>query len=565
LTKTSPGRLRQELGGAGLLRTNGYAVLGVLSLTGSMLAGPAAPNANVWLWLQVHLVALFACFVWFLIFRHGFFRNREAKPISLWLIAVLGISLGAVKGVATGILAFWFGLESDLPLAISQRIVQTSFLGLFAVFGLALIEATLERYQVERDLLVTERVQQQIADNEAPEAHNSSELREFVTVAKAKLESIALGDGNLTKQKQITAQLIRDIVESGLRPLSHRLWQKESAKVVNFSFADLAKIAVVGQPVAIVPTALIYFFVALSTLAAHINLQHALFRSAVDTLILALVYLLAGLIKPKAQWVAWLKFVATALIATWLNVVLPDIWFGSIAGISASGIFASSFILLIEVSFLSGFIVAAFESHAKVRSQLETLLASPGADVASRRTQTLLLNRDLANYLHGSVQNRLLSAALRIERTNGDSADLAQELKTIESLLENAAVGSLNRSQVGFEQQLTDLASRWKGYVEVGIALDQSSYGFTLDARIVQIATEAISNAVRHGLAGNLEISVKRLSPSGVEVTATDDGLGPRSGAAGLGSALFDSLAGRAWSIAPATDGGSRLVVLLQE
>jgi hypothetical protein len=70
---------------------------------------------------------------------------------------------------------------------------------------------------------------------------------------------------------------------------------------------------------------------------------------------------------------------------------------------------------------------------------------------------------------------------------------------------------------------------------------------------------------VRHGLAGNLEISVKRLSPSGVEVTATDDGLGPRSGAAGLGSALFDSLAGRAWSIAPATDGGSRLVVLLQE
>jgi two-component sensor histidine kinase len=565
LIKTSPGRLRKELGGAGLLRTNGYAVLGVLSFTGSMLAGPAVPNVNVWLWLPVHLLALFACFVWFLIFRKGFFKNRAARPISLWLIAVFGISLGAVKGVATGILAFWVGLENDLPLAIGQRIVQTSFLGLFAVFGLALIEATLERYQVERDLLVTERVQQQIDDNDDLEANNSAELRDFLSESKAKLESIALSNGNLTEQKQITAQLIRDIVETGLRPLSHRLWQKESAKVLNFSFADLAQIAVVGQPVAIVPTALIYFSVALATLAAHINLQHALLRSSIDTLLLALVYLLAGLIKLKAQWVAWLKFVATAMIVTWMIVVLPDIWFGSIAGISASGIFAASFILLIEVSFLSGFIVAAFESHVKVRSQLETLLASPGADVASRRTQTLLLNRDLANYLHGSVQNRLLSAALRIESTDGDSADLAQELKTIESLLENAAGGSLNRSQLGLKQQLINLASRWKGYVEVGIALDQPSHGVALDTRIVQIATEAISNAVRHGLASNLEISVKRLSPSGVEVTATDDGLGPRSGAAGLGSALFDSLAGKAWSIAPAMDGGSRLVVRLKE
>jgi hypothetical protein len=565
LTKISPSRLRQELGGAGLLRTNGYVVIAVLSFTGSMLVGPAGATVNAWLWWPVHLISLLLCFGWYLIFRNGFFTNRETKPIALGWIAVFGISLGAVKGVSTGILAVLFGLEVDLPHAVGQRIVQTSFLGLFAVFGLALIEATLERYQVERDLLVTERVQQQIAGTGSRETRDSAELREFISVAKAKLESISKKPGDLFEQKQITAQLIRDIVETGLRPLSHRLWQKENAKVLNFSFADLAKIAVLGQPVAILPMAFIYFCGALATLAAHISFQDALLRSAIDTLILGLVYLVAGFAKAPAQWLAWLKFVLTALIGTWLIVVLPDIWFGSIAGISAIGIFAASFIWLIEVSFLSGFIVAAFESHVKVRSQLEALLRNAGADFATRKVQTLLLNRDLANYLHGSVQNRLLSAALRIENTDGDSVDLAQELKTIENLLDTAASGSRNQSQAELKQQLIDLAARWTGYVDVDFNLDQSTYGVVVDARIVQIANEAISNAVRHGLARNLEIKATRLASAGVEITATDDGLGPRRGDAGLGSALFDSLAGRSWSIVPALNGGSLLRIQLLE
>jgi len=549
------------LGGRGLLRTNGYAVIAVLSFTGSMLVGPAGPNSNPWLWWPVHILALVTCFVWYLIFRHGFFKNRAIKPIALGWIAIFGITLGAVKGVSTGVLAVGFGLETDMAQAVGQRIVQTSFLGLFAVFGLALIEATLERYQVERDLLVTERVQQQISGTDDGETRDSAELRAFISATKAKLEVIAQSPGNLNEQKQVTAKLIREIVETGLRPLSHRLWQKENAKVLNFSFADLAKVAVLGQPIAILPMLVIYFFGALATLAAHVNLQHALLRSTIDATLLGLVYLVASLFKPKHQLLAWVKFVITAIVGTSLIVVLPDLWFGAISGVSTLGIAMASFIWLAEVSFLSGFIVAAFESHVKVRSQLEGLLSNPGADFASRKVQTLLMNRDLANYLHGSVQNRLLSAALRIESTDGDSADLAQELKTIEGLLDSAANGPIDNAQSDLKKQLIDLASRWTGYVDIGIDLDRTSYGPAVDSRIMQIANEAISNAVRHGLASKLNLRVWSAGGAALQVSVTDDGLGPRNGSAGLGSALFDSLAGSNWNLTSSPGGGSELNV----
>lgn len=534
-------------------------MLAVLSFTGSMLVGPASPSANAWLWWPVHIFALVACFGWFLLFRQGFFKKRAVKPIALGWIALFGTSLGAVKGIATGILAVWFGLEGDPSHSVGQRIVQTSFLGLFAVFGLALIEATLERYQVERDLLVTERVQQQIVVSDNRENGDSTELREFISAAKAKLEFVTQGTGNLLEQKQVTAKLIRDIVETGLRPLSHRLWQKENAKVLNFSFADLAKVAVLGQPVAIVPMLIIYFFGALATLAAHVNLQHALIRSAIDAVIVGLVYLGASLIKPSRQLWAWFKFLVTAIVATALIVLLPNFWFGELAGVSTLGIAIASFMWLAEVSFLSGFIVAAFESHVKVRSQLQALLSNSGADFASRKVQTLLMNRDLANYLHGSVQNRLLSAALRIESTDGDSADLAQELKTIECLLDNAASGPLDSAPTDLKHQLADLASRWTGYVEIGITLDRASYGASADSRIMQISHEAISNAVRHGLASKLKLIVSSANENQVLVSFADDGLGPRNGLAGLGSALFDSTSGPNWSLTSVEGGGSLL------
>jgi hypothetical protein len=65
---------------------------------------------------------------------------------------------------------------------------------------------------------------------------------------------------------------------------------------------------------------------------------------------------------------------------------------------------------------------------------------------------------------------------------------------------------------------------------------------------------------MRHGFASEVKISI--VPKNGIlEVTATDNGTGPRNGVGGLGSALFDSLGGSKWSLTPAVGGGSVLRV----
>jgi signal transduction histidine kinase len=542
-----------------LLSLNGYLIIGVLSLTASMLVVPAGTRSDSILWWPVHLLSLVACGLWLGLFRRFIFKNRSIKPIALWAIALFGISLGAIKGTVTAILSVHFGLEQVLQEAVAARIIQTSFLGLFAVFGLALIEATLDKYQVERDLLVTERVHQQISNSDGRESGDSVELREFIAAAKARLEGIMANSNSLAEQKVITAGLIRDIVETGLRPLSHRLWQTENAKLLNFSFVDLAKIAVVGQPVAVLPAVSIYFIGALATLAAHIDPGLALVRAAVGALIMASVFLVARLVQPKSRLLAWSRFLLSNAVATYLLVTLTDIWFGAIQGVSPVGTGIAVGIWMTEVSFISGFVVAAFQNHVKVRSQLEALLMQPDVELMTRKARSQLMNRDLANYLHGSVQNRLLSAALRIETGQGGPEDLLGELRAVEDLLDTAVAPIQDVSDLDLPQRLSDLAARWAGYLSIEISLDADGYGSELDKQIYEVANEAISNAVRHGLASSLQFEVTSTVDGWLTILATDDGLGPRSGSAGLGSALFDSIARENWSLKANQLGGSAL------
>jgi signal transduction histidine kinase len=199
-------------------------------------------------------------------------------------------------------------------------------------------------------------------------------------------------------------------------------------------------------------------------------------------------------------------------------------------------------------------------NHEAVREQLEALLSAAGIDVAANQAQSLLVNRNLANYLHGSVQNRLLSAALRIENGSGDAVNLVAELAAIEKLLDGAATDFDTGSERSLDDQFAEMVGRWEGYVQIEVLPSPlPDFGAEINAKVIQLATEAISNAVRHGLASALTIEVRPQPNSILRITITDDGLGPRKGASGLGSHLFNSLCGANWSLRLRTEGGSIL------
>jgi signal transduction histidine kinase len=80
---------------------------------------------------------------------------------------------------------------------------------------------------------------------------------------------------------------------------------------------------------------------------------------------------------------------------------------------------------------------------------------------------------------------------------------------------------------------------------------------------IVEVASEAVSNAVRHGFAKKLKITLGKIESKNnqIEIVVEDDGLGPRSGKSGLGTELFNVTSGVNWSLTAGKMGGSVLRV----
>ena len=553
-------QVRSDIGGPALLHRPGFLAVLPIMVLASVLTANSSQQADLWLtWILANLLSVLVCWGWFELFERVIFAGRSKKPIALGFVAIFGLSLGALKGATTGLLGFLLGLEPDLALGIASRIIQTALLGVWVVPVLAVLEATRRRFQAERDVLVAERVQQRLAaaDIQNNEIVSQPELRQFIGEAKNRLES----DGS-----QTYGPLIRDIVENALRPLSHRLWERENARVTNFSLADMSKIALVRYPFMVLPVILSYFGPVFFSLLASAGVERAISVMLVEVSVLVILLNVARLYRPKKFAVAAAYFIfVMALAAAFMGLATAVIFSEPLTiGLLAAHVVA--FVWLSQVAFLSAFVVAAIRSHDKIREQLEDLEQSLGNrsfNATAAKTENLILNRELANFLHGNLQNRLLSAALRMDKNQDNPDELLRELRAVEQLLDDAVLDYSQASGLGLAEQLAEIAVRWAGFVSVQIDLQTSGASAVQIKQVTQLVNEAVSNAVRHGLAGKVWVSVVAGGSWQLLITVTDDGLGPRNGVAGLGSHLFESMAGTSWFLKPGTDGGSVLTLAL--
>lgn len=566
-TKINWSQLRSDIGGPALLHRPGFLTGLPIVILASVLTANSSQDANLWLpWILANLLSVLVCWGWFELFERVIFTGRAKRPIAGVLVAVFGLSLGALKGATTGLFGFLLGLETDLALGITSRIIQTALLGLWVVPVLAVLEAARRRFQAERDILVAERVQQRLAatDVQNTDFVSQPELRQFIGEAKKRLES----DSSKTY-----GPLIRDIVENALRPLSHRLWERENARVTNFSLADMSKIALVRYPFLVLPVTISYFGPVFFSLLAAVGATRAISTMLVEVSVLVILLTAAKLYRPKKFAIASAYFVFVMALSVAAMALSTAAIFSEPLNVAFLATHVVIFVWLSQVAFFSSFVLAAIRSHDKIREQLEELEQSLGnrsLNASVAKTENLMLNRELANFLHGNLQNRLLSAALRMDKNQDNPDELLRELRAVEQLLDDAVLDYSLASDLGLAEQLAEIAARWAGFVSVQTDLQTSSASAVQIKQVTQLVNEAVSNAVRHGLAGNVWVRVVAGSEGGVSgaapqllITVTDDGLGPRDGVAGLGSRLYESMAGTSWFIKPGTDGGSVLTLAL--
>jgi len=555
-------QLRHDVGGPALLDRRWLLVLIPTSLVTSLLVRAIADVRSLLGWTVANAVAFAACWAWVALFDRTIFRWRAVRPVPITAVVAFGASLGALKGAMTDAAGAALGLGPIPIVETIWRSIGTAVLGAVVVPAIAALQVAVERYRTEHALLVAQLlhgIRREPDEISEEGAQRSSDLQRFAAEAREALAASA--------PDAAAATLLR-LVDERLRPYTHELWARSDAPHRELDLRSVLRIALRNNAFPYAPIVLPYM---LSVLPVSIELagpgQGAL-RAVLAGITLLAVLALARALRPPLAWrsTAVLHLALTVAVATAVQVLQWDHLFGGMPRSSTPALWVTVAIWLTVLVVVSGAVTVALRTRAALRAEVLRSVGPEALRAVAMRDHDRLAAQRVATNLHADVQGQLLAAARRIEQLGEDAAARAAELATIDRLLHELPGLSMTvpADPVPFEVRLRALEHRWQGFVAVRIecAPDVTDVPAALQERAVQAVSEAVVNAARHGLATAVRADIVVVGP-GLEVRVADDGIGPRDGAPGLGSAYFAANSGGDWSLVAGPEGGSILRVRL--
>jgi signal transduction histidine kinase len=511
-----------------------------------------------------NIASLAVCWVYLEAVDRTFFKNKNLRPIKIYWVLLFGASLGFLKGYTTGLFSWVFGSELDLAIAVSNRIVQTTVLGLWTVPLVALVTATFMRFQTERQILLAENLEQNL-NSKNPlinSGESSEELKLYLSSAKAEVSALRNGKNAETSNQDISKKL-RDLVETGLRPISHKIWQENSKASSSLKLSQLAKLAVKKNPF---PIGLILIGLAIGLLPINLTafpLGDALLRTLVMLALTSIILMSAKRLPRESTIGIWGVFLGATVVSTGVSLAAAIAVFGYPFTSRDIPIWIALFLWQFQLSLFASVVSEVLSSRAEIREELIQSLGKEQLDSDVRGALGRIRNRELAQYIHGDIQNKLLSFALKFDQDNLSTDDVSKLLDDVDSLFSRAISEYQSVDTADLDQELAHLVQRWAGFVNIDQknSLSNSDLSQQEIKSLVQVVSEGVSNAVRHGFAKNLKINIQRSESdnSQIEVSVEDDGLGPRSGKPGLGTELFNATSGTNWALTSGKFGGSVL------
>jgi hypothetical protein len=366
------------------------------------------------------------------------------------------------------------------------------------------------------------------------------------------------------------SQVLRTISDNSVRPLSHRMALSAVGRPLKPSWARLWRHAMETAPLQPVSMAAI---LAVALVPNQIQEFGFLIGASSMALGLGLLVFICSITNRLMEKYPQLHFalMITAFVALQMNtlvsLIIRDRWQSGYLSFSqiVLHVLFSALIVSVTTTFplwrTSRVAASEYFSKAIQQEQIE---------VAMRNSQISLAASSAAQVLHGEVQSRLLASALAIERLDAeaDSNELLAMLVDTRLLLaapfqEDAAVA---HSEISLKAEVKRKASLWQGIVQVSLAFDGAfdDLGNSIAHDAGRVVEEAIANAVRHGKAKRVDVTVYRGS-HGINISVSDDGvrhisIGSDDVRRGMGTTLFEAVSGGAWTMSR-RDGGTVLTV----
>jgi signal transduction histidine kinase len=167
--------------------------------------------------------------------------------------------------------------------------------------------------------------------------------------------------------------------------------------------------------------------------------------------------------------------------------------------------------------------------------------------IAAINGQHWMQKKQFARKIHGPIQSEVAAAAIRIERSlsTGEVTESGEvALQNLRDRLAKILADTKGTSEV--RPVLAEIAETWHGlcHIDVDMASEveaELKRDSICVETVLEIAREACSNAIRHGSAENITLTVEMADADLVKLTVQNDGTkADRQAKRGVGSAYLD-------------------------
>lgn len=559
--------LSQRLGGRWLISLPGYFTSVVLTF-GVLLAhvsvdGAAASEPDVLLMFGYWVVSVLFAAVVAVTAHFTAYRRRAVQPVSLWMAVAYWLATLLPAAIIYELGRDAAGLIFERSLL--SRVVEVAVLGILssAAMVLALDYATefrrLRNDYIERRIqtVLLEHSRQGFYEEVERQMHREigESIRSVDPMLLAEFKTSATAD-LLPNTSRIVATL-RRVSSEVVQPVSRTLWRMSAETYPPLRAGEFMRTLLVRQPFATKSLVVLTVLANYASIIDEAGVARGVLYLVAGACVITVICSVANQLMRRAPRYH-VAIVATAfgllqLTTYGVNELRPRL------GLTAP----PDGILLLQIGWSAVFVVATM-SFGVLRSLRKEHLARFATEVDEERVVATAKSRKVADFaretsrvLHGAVQTRLTVCSLMIERAreSNDEAALGLALMEAVAILQTPVEPIAGQETINGE--VARKVSLWDGFCSISVVVDphlaDAPHAAARD--VGRLVEEAISNAVRHGGASNISVSVSLDEGGAISVSVEDDGVNEAEHAigieqrAGVGTAMFDQITGGNWKL----------------
>ena len=518
-----------------------------------------------WRWTLATLVAVIPVVLLFAVGDFIFFPNREKRPIPNWLIFVYGALLGFTYGAFLGLTTYLFNLQNEnLALQVLERGINNALAGMLLMPLSALIGSSINIYNDDREALIAERMLVESQKTESKAVINSLRAQlsnkvdeNLLRIIENSKDYFDTKSRSLEDNWELLAERLRSAALDTIRPFSHSLHRKGEERTYRVKANELASYVAYKFQIHPILTVLVYLVTTHRNYQAagltYTYIQDLLIKCSILLMLLSILKLMSKLkiFRNIYGYLISLLMIGIAHVA-----ILRNLLNFQTSYIDSILIFALIFTVSLGMTFSHG-------GHAELEF-LERRISEEQLEIMLLKREESRISRELAKYLHGTIQSRLMASAMGLEAAGrkGDVKALKKEAKSAYKNLKLPSESYFSTPANSLKEEIDKVIAKWTYLMTIQIKLDKKKYNLSADLvqDIGHVINEGLSNAFRHG--NSDKVNIKLSENSGIiKIEIEDNGDGPSKGKGGLGSEWFTAIAGANWKLKENASGGTTLIL----